>query len=184
MSKARKRTRPAVIRTASAPLGFLPSICGAAALAASIALGVPSRAADPAGVSILWTAPAGCPDVETVRARVVSLAGVGATLEAKAEVTREETDFRAVLEVRARGSVGERVLRGWTCKEVVESAAVVLALSATASFEPQPKRAPLSASAPGPPTGTPEGRKPKADPMAKRTPGIPGPSACHEPFGS
>jgi len=24
-------------------------------------------------------------------------------------------------------------------------------------------------------------RKPKADPMAKRTPGIPGPSACHEP---
>ena len=29
-----------------------------------------------------------------------------------------------------------------------------------------------------------EGRKPKADPMAKRTPGIPGPSACHEPFGS
>jgi hypothetical protein len=29
----------------------------------------------------------------------------------------------------------------------------------------------------------PEGRKPKADPMAKRTPGIPGPSACHEPFG-
>jgi hypothetical protein len=25
-------------------------------------------------------------------------------------------------------------------------------------------------------------RKPKADPMAKRTPGIPGPSACHEPF--
>jgi hypothetical protein len=28
-----------------------------------------------------------------------------------------------------------------------------------------------------------EGRKPKADPMAKRTPGIPGPSACHEPFG-
>ena len=27
-----------------------------------------------------------------------------------------------------------------------------------------------------------EGRKPKADPMAKRTPGIPGPSACHEPF--
>jgi hypothetical protein len=31
---------------------------------------------------------------------------------------------------------------------------------------------------------SPEGRKPKADPMAKRTPGIPGPSACHEPFGS
>jgi hypothetical protein len=29
-----------------------------------------------------------------------------------------------------------------------------------------------------------EGRKPKADPMAKRTPGIPGPSACHEPFGT
>ena len=28
-----------------------------------------------------------------------------------------------------------------------------------------------------------EGRKPKADPMAKRTPGIPGPSPCHEPFG-
>jgi len=31
---------------------------------------------------------------------------------------------------------------------------------------------------------TMEGRKPKADPMAKRTPGIPGPSACHEPFGT
>jgi hypothetical protein len=30
----------------------------------------------------------------------------------------------------------------------------------------------------------PEGRKPKADPMGKRNPGIPGPSACHEPFGS
>jgi hypothetical protein len=29
-----------------------------------------------------------------------------------------------------------------------------------------------------------EGRKPKADPMAKRTPGIPGLSACHEPFGT
>jgi len=34
------------------------------------------------------------------------------------------------------------------------------------------------------PMGIGEGRKPKADPMAKRTPGIPGPSACHEPFGS
>ena len=33
-------------------------------------------------------------------------------------------------------------------------------------------------------TGAGEGRKPKADPMAKRTPGIPGPSACHEPFGT
>jgi hypothetical protein len=32
--------------------------------------------------------------------------------------------------------------------------------------------------------GAVEGRKPKADPMAKRTPGIPGPSACHEPFGT
>ena len=29
-------------------------------------------------------------------------------------------------------------------------------------------------------SGDAEGRKPKADPMAKRTPGIPGPSACHE----
>jgi ParB family chromosome partitioning protein len=29
-----------------------------------------------------------------------------------------------------------------------------------------------------------EGRKPKADPVAKRNPGIPGPSACHEPFGT
>jgi hypothetical protein len=29
-----------------------------------------------------------------------------------------------------------------------------------------------------------EGRKPKADPMAKRTPGLPGLSACHEPFGT
>jgi hypothetical protein len=28
-----------------------------------------------------------------------------------------------------------------------------------------------------------EGRKPKADPMAKRNPGIPGPSTCHKPFG-
>ena len=34
------------------------------------------------------------------------------------------------------------------------------------------------------PTLSLEGRKPKADPMAKRTPGIPGPSACHEPFGT
>jgi serine/threonine-protein kinase len=38
---------------------------------------------------------------------------------------------------------------------------------------------PVSATAP-----RREGRKPKADPMAKRTPGIPGPSACHEPFGT
>ena len=30
----------------------------------------------------------------------------------------------------------------------------------------------------------PEGRKSKADPMGKRNPGIPGPSACHKPFGS
>ncbi len=34
------------------------------------------------------------------------------------------------------------------------------------------------------PGGRREGREPKADPMAKRTPGIPGPSACHEPFGT
>ena len=40
--------------------------------------------------------------------------------------------------------------------------------------------APLWQNAPG----HGEGRKSKADPMGKRNPGIPGPSACHRPFGS
>lgn len=89
-------------------------------------------------VSLRWSAPAGCPDAEAVRRRVVALAGPGVALSADAQVREEGGELRVVLHVQVRGTVGERILTAATCEAAAESVAVVLALSAAPSLPPEP----------------------------------------------
>jgi hypothetical protein len=82
-------------------------------------------------VVVRWSAPSGCPDEESVRARVAALAGPGAGLDAEGSMTAAAGGYRVVLRVRNGEAVGQRELEGASCGELAQSAALVLALSAT-----------------------------------------------------
>jgi hypothetical protein len=93
---------------------------------------VPTRAiAQAPAVSFSWSAPAGCPDAESVRSRARSLAGAGAAVDATAEVTRADDGFHVVLHVRVNGSSGERTLTAPSCADAAQSVAAILALAAS-----------------------------------------------------
>jgi hypothetical protein len=125
-------------------------------VATTVTLCVPIRArADGRTWVFRWSAPGDCPDKDVVEARVRALAGPGAELDADATLTSFGGRFHAVLKVRTGTSVGERELQGESCAELVQSVAVVLALSATTISppDPTPPRAspPIVAPSPSPP---------------------------------
>ena len=120
----------------------------ALALGATMAtLFVPLRAtgAEPR-VTIRWSAPGGCPDEAALLRTVHDLVGAGVDLDAEGVMTANDGRYRVTLRVTTGASRGERELEGDSCTELAESAAVVLALSAT-----QPERAtPIAPPAPPP----------------------------------
>lgn len=121
------------------------------------ALGVPSRAsADAPRVALQFSAPEGCPSADAVRARILALAAPDARLDADVTVTALDGRFRAVLHVRSASSSGERTLEDASCDLLAESAAVVLAMSATspAPVAPAPPP-PEAAPPPAPPPSSP-----------------------------
>jgi len=94
------------------------------------------------GVSLRWVAPESCPDAEVVRRRVVALAGPEVALSADAKISEGSGEFRVVLHVQVRGSLGERVLTAATCEAAAESVAVVLAMSAAPGLPAEPPAPP------------------------------------------
>lgn len=94
------------------------------------------RAAEPSGLALDWYAPTGCPDRDSVRARVAELVGGrgrsadSVRLDARAVVTLLQAgSFRAELDVVHGGTTRTRILEAPTCGEVAEASAVVLALA-------------------------------------------------------
>lgn len=87
------------------------------------------------GVEVRWVAPAGCPQVADVQARLHRLLGAGATstggqrLVADATVAQASGRFRLSLRVRKSGEEGEtRVFDSDSCESLAGAAAVTLAL--------------------------------------------------------
>jgi hypothetical protein len=99
--------------------------------AAGVPAPVPSA---PSPVELLWEAPAGCPDAETVRAGIergipTPPAGV-ATMRAGVAVTQlDDEHWRATLELRGVDWTATRTLKGPTCAAVSDAAGLVIVLA-------------------------------------------------------
>jgi hypothetical protein len=97
-----------------------------------------SQGGDLPGISLRWAAPAACPGVEDVRARVQRLlphdsAGAGDGLLAEGAVEAAGAHgYRLTLRVRRRGATGRatRVFESDSCESLAGAAAVTLALLA------------------------------------------------------
>lgn len=135
-------------------------------LAVGLALGASlgaraGSAAEPLGLSLRWSAPADCPDQQTLLARVAELVGErgGAQthepLEVLASVTPRDGGFVAELRTTQRGAERTRVLEAASCNELTEASAVVIALALsppdeTAQPAPLPAPTPAAPRAPVP----------------------------------
>ncbi len=102
-------------------------------------------------LSLTWVAPEGCPQQEAARAAVLRLAGVTnpiRTLVARVTVVADSKDFELTLATEVDGIVGERVLRGRSCRTVTDAAVVMMALILNPEVERHP---PESTPPPAPP---------------------------------
>jgi hypothetical protein len=133
---------PPAMRDSTASMRVLPLVC-------SIAIGqiALSHAHAAEQLELEWSAPAGCPDrqsvLRAVSERLGDRAAQGSPLSASGEI--EATPAGFALQLRAQG--GERQLEAASCQELAESAAVILALL----IDPQAAAPPSAASEPGPP---------------------------------
>ena len=97
--------------------------------------------ADASHVTVRWTAPAPCPDENTVKLRVTQLVTSPDTMEVDATVTCLGDGFHLSLHVRGAHWTGERVLDAPSCDVLAESAAVIVALGAVTASPRGPTRA-------------------------------------------
>jgi hypothetical protein len=99
---------------------------GLSALAATLAAWAPgTAAADP---QVTWTAPAGCPDAGHFAARVQAHLGdpqAADGIPVEVRITRADGRFALVL----RTEHGERALDGEHCADLVEAAALIVAMA-------------------------------------------------------
>ena len=81
-----------------------------------------------------WHAPEGCPDREQLALRVSRLVGdvVKSNLTAATDVTRTDAAYRARLRITSAAGFAERTLENTRCDILVDSVALVIALSADA----------------------------------------------------
>jgi len=129
-----------------------------AIMAQSQAPGEPSANAS---LALDWTAPAGCPDGNAVRADAIRLAGATAPgarhLKARASIAPATgTGWVLSLTTDLEGVSGERTLSGVSCESLAEAAALMLALilnpdlaltttSAASAQQPPPPAATVTA---------------------------------------
>ncbi len=89
-----------------------------------------ARAEEP---QIAWSAPAGCPSAEVVRARVASLLSRQRSetrLRATGEISRAAAEgYRLTLDVKTNGHVAARTLRASDCAALSEAGAWLIALA-------------------------------------------------------
>ncbi|WAS97005.1 hypothetical protein [Nannocystis punicea] len=134
-------------------------------LAVLMAATIVAVAEPPPGLVLAWTAPAGCPDEAEVRARVVRMTGQEAadraTLTARGTV-REAGPGRWSLTLELTGATGggRRELTAPRCEELVEAAALVVAIA----VDPRAAlAAPVAGEVvvPAPPVNMSQGESPK-----------------------
>lgn len=119
-----------------------------------------ASAAELAGLSLEWVAPADCPDETALLTRVGELVGEhggGQThepLDVLASVTPREGGFVAELRTTQRGAERTRVLEAGSCAELTEASAVVIALALSPPEEPAPPALPVTPVPPPAPRAT------------------------------
>jgi hypothetical protein len=113
--------------------------------------------APPLSIDLRWDAPAGCPDVATVRAGIAR--GVPPTptgtepLHAGVAVTADDAaHWRAALELRGVDWTATRALKGPSCAAVADAAELVIGMALTTELE---AREVVVATPPPPPPPTP-----------------------------
>jgi hypothetical protein len=103
----------------------------ALSLALVWSLAGPAQRAHAAELRLDWTAPPECPSARDLRARVARLVGSvpDPNLLAAVEVTRAAEGYRAHLVLRGPSGFGERRLEDAQCDVLVDSVALLIALS-------------------------------------------------------
>ncbi|MES1183940.1 MAG: hypothetical protein ABUL60_08995 [Myxococcales bacterium] len=90
------------------------------------------RAQELAGPDLSWEAPAGCPQLSDVRARIDAIAGSSVKretrLQAQGRVTKEDNRFHLKLVVREGALTGERNITSDSCEDLAGATAVALGL--------------------------------------------------------
>jgi hypothetical protein len=124
----------------------------AATFSTAVLLSTAARAAEPADVTLRWTAPASCPDEAHVRAAVEAVAGHPLHAPGAPRVTvaieaapSGEGAWAVRIAVAHPGDAAprERRIEGASCAEVADAAAVAVALALAAeAAPPEPPRRP------------------------------------------
>lgn len=130
----------------------------AASLTAWVLAGPPSVDADPSA-SLVWEAPAECPDIEQVRQRIDGLApGMLEQARGRIEARIERVDerFEATIHIQNQAGESSRQFAGSECKLVADAAALVIAVT----LAPIETASHLASHAPAaPPTQVPSERE-------------------------
>ena len=144
-------------------------------LLASVAFAAPLRArAQPSdavtagdSLDVEWATPNECPSSGELRRRVAARLPVGLAVRARGRVEKRAARYRLSLEVSTASSRGERVLEAATCEELVESAAVVIAMSVAPAAERAREEEVAAAAAPAT-AAPPSAPAPAASPSPER----------------
>lgn len=101
-------------------------------LAALLAV-APASSPEDSVFELTWSAPDACPPRADVIAEVTRLLGdlkpQEAWVSANGRVRATDEGYALILEIRSGESVGERALQGESCKEVVDAAALIMAIA-------------------------------------------------------
>ncbi|HXI55467.1 MAG TPA: hypothetical protein VNO55_05380, partial [Polyangia bacterium] len=92
-------------------------------------------------VDLSWTAPAGCPRAETVRASIARGVASGTVARVRADIVVVPVDadhWRATVNLQGADWSAARTLKGPTCAAVADAAGLVIVLAlATELLEPE-----------------------------------------------
>jgi hypothetical protein len=106
----------------------------------ALAWASPVAAQPTARMALSWSAPPGCPTVESVQARVDALLGGVASassvadVRASGQVERVEGGFRLLLSLGIGDAPSSRVIEARTCDELAGAAAIAIALLARSTL--------------------------------------------------
>ncbi len=118
-------------------------------------------------VDLTWTAPAGCPDRESVIAEITPLVSARSstqTWRARAVIERTSDMWTLLLTTEVEGAANVRQLRAATCAELAHATAVMLAIAV------DPARAVAVAEGPNPASSAPLARSAPETPPVREQP--------------
>jgi hypothetical protein len=135
---------------------YFAVFCGVLAMLVQVG----SAHAQGPALTLRWQAPRGCPDADSVQARVLALIGEGqahasTALLAHATITQLRARYQLSLSLEQAGHRAVRVLRAAQCAELADTAAWLIALTVNPAIEQSQGAAPSAQSnAPAASTGS------------------------------